>query len=166
MAMRRYLKQRPGGGWAAKRSIPKHLQEKLGGKAEIVRGLGTSDLVEANKKKWKVLAEIDAEIAAMLEPNHSPVGDTQGVIEEALEEAKATYEDDDLKDILVSNRAEEIEAKHGLKVAQNYFGTATGRKLPVSLAARQWHAKRGTIRAETSARDEMVLNALLSGVMT
>lgn len=52
---KKYLKRR-GNIWYVQRGIPKRLQAYFDGKTQLVHSLQTSNLVEANKRKHKVLA--------------------------------------------------------------------------------------------------------------
>ena len=61
VSIKKNLRKRVGGGWAVVFYVPHHLR-KLIGKREIVRGLGTTDLKEANRRKTAKLAEIYQEV--------------------------------------------------------------------------------------------------------
>lgn len=79
MSIRKNLCQRVGGGWAVVFYVPHHLR-KLMGKREIVRGLGTTVLREANRRKTAKLAEIYREVMLKVDP-----------VQLGIEEAKKYY---------------------------------------------------------------------------
>ncbi len=68
MSNTRNLRRRRGGGWAAVVYVPASLQKKLGGRKEIVRGLGTRNLREANERKWAVIADIQQDLEKLRNP--------------------------------------------------------------------------------------------------
>ncbi len=123
MSMTTNLRRR-GKSWSVVYWVPKHLQETVG-KREIVRGLGTRSLEEANRLKHKVLAEIAAELY---------LTDVDGA---ALERARK-YDGSDDADLANRAYAEEIEKSRGEDAAVRFFKIATHQILPTSLAADAW----------------------------
>jgi len=122
--LRSNLRQRRQ-GWAAVYYVPKEFQ-KVVGKREIVRGLGTRDLREAAKRKHAVLAEIAKEIAQL-----------DDLTSEALEVAKVFDGSGDG----ILERAMQIEDRQGEAAAVRYYKTATRQLLPVSVALDMWMAE-------------------------
>ena len=130
MCNTRYLRQRRGKGWAAVVYVPASIQRKAG-KREIVRGLGTRDLKEANKRKWPVIAEIQQYLARLQNPKS-----------ELMEEAVRIAEDFDLENEQledgISEAAHRIEARYGEGIAADYYKTATRQRLRASIALQMW----------------------------
>ena len=60
--MPEYLKQRHN-NWSVRVKVPKALRPRLGVE-EFVKSLGTSDLKQANRLKWPVVAEFKRKIDA------------------------------------------------------------------------------------------------------
>ncbi len=155
-----YLRKR-GKGWAVAVSIPKRLQKKAaihfgsssGIKKEIVRGLGTRDLAEANRRKHEVLAQIHSTLAS-LDRNEIP---------DPIELSKEYNADRDEDDFIVSDFAEKYEERHGLKAAQAYYRIAIGKAVPVSLRAQNWleEIRRDGLKQHTIDDYQATLNTFI-----
>ncbi|MBO0333498.1 tyrosine-type recombinase/integrase [Sneathiella sp. CAU 1612] len=131
----RYLRKR-GKGWAVVVTVPKRLQKKAaahfgstsGIKKEIVRGLGTRDLAEANKRKLDAIGQINSALAA-LDKNEIP---------DPLELAKDYDPKNEEHPFIISDFAAAYEQRKGLTAAQAYYRIATKQAVPVSVHAENW----------------------------
>jgi integrase len=63
----KYLWQR-GRAWFVRVPVPQHLRHRFGGKRKLVKALGTSDLVEAQRLRWTVVAEAQEQFRRLTEP--------------------------------------------------------------------------------------------------
>jgi len=131
MSNTNYLRRRRGGGWAAVVYVPTSLQQKLKGKKEIVRGLGTRNLKEANELKWAVLAEIQQYIAKLQNPKAELMAEATRIAED-FDPDNEPLEDG------ISEAAHRIESRYGEDFAVDYYKTATRQRLPVSIALQMW----------------------------
>jgi len=139
---RKYLRKRPSGGFAAVYFVPTEFRAKLGGKREIVRGLGTNDEKEAMRRKTAKLLEIQAEVHRLV---NGELGDTAWIMKEAAEYARMRRGIDpddpvlDGIDLQISNTAE-IIADHDKtdSRAHRFADIAFGRSIPISVAVQDW----------------------------
>ena len=134
-----------GKGYAAAYYVPKHLQEIIG-KKEILRGLGTRDYREAQRRAPKVLAVIAAEV-------HKD--DPTDLNTQAIEIAKVHRENSDQGEYGnpvewgVSDMADAIAEEQGVEVAARFYRVATNKALPMSVALEQWHEASTGIASDT-----------------
>jgi len=130
MCNTRNLRKRRGGGWAAVVYVPVHLQ-KIIGKKEIVRGLDTSNLPEANRRKLAVITAIQTDLVRLTNPK-AELEKTAKRIAETLDP------DDEMLDEAILVNAHTIEARHGTDVAVAYYKTATRQRFSTSAALEMW----------------------------
>ncbi len=152
------LRQRQG--WYAVIEVPPSLRKKLG--RRIKRTLGTPDVDIARAKRWRVIADIRAEIeAARRVRQGDPVTQEALAYREALDDAEkrdttpsdgardhpAAGEDTeaDLLRDAVKGRAEAIERAQGYAAAQAFYEIATRLATPLATYVDAWLSE-GTLK--------------------
>jgi len=156
MSNTRNLRKRRGGGWFAVIYVPAHLQ-KIVGKREIVRGLGTANLQEANRSKLTVIAAIQNELGRLANPKAEIAIEARGIAE--------TFDPDDegLDDAILAN-AHAIEMRHGEKTAVNYYKVATRQRLATSTALEMWMDEADGITEGTKVKDREFIEATVNAI--
>jgi site-specific recombinase XerC len=130
--------------WFATVYIPRPLQATLGKK--LSRSLGTHDLPEAQRRRHRAVAEFQDRIAAA---RKAASGDRSGDSSTAsvlMAEAMAEREhwrssdggEDDVGSMVISDRAEAIEASHGEAAALAYSRVASGLSTPIAHHVTGW----------------------------
>ncbi|WP_319530792.1 tyrosine-type recombinase/integrase [uncultured Cohaesibacter sp.] len=160
MSIRKNLRQRTGGGWAVVFYVPHHLR-KLLGKREIVRGLGTKDLREANRRKTAKLAEIYREAMLSVDP-----------VQMGIQEAKRYHPSPDGYETLGEaayteqfiEQAEKLEKTHGLEKAKLFYEVATHQKLPLSVARDLWISEADGVTQKTRNKYHQALTEFIDWV--
>jgi len=123
-------------GWFAVVTVPKHLREKAAvfygskgvQKKEVVRGLNTRDLTEANRLKWLVISAIRHELDCL----------ERGAIPEALEAAQEFNPNNDVHYSIIDDYAHKVANKKGFKAGEAYFRIATKQAVPISIHSVRW----------------------------
>lgn len=158
MADTRYLERVAGEKWRVTVAVPRNLHKALG-KTALKRSLGTDSLVEANRMKWSVVAELKAEIEAARNPHKAPplAKDIELALEmrerlrnqhsvksyglEPLEEIEMTAEGI-LGEPVDQDRDGELvyDAERERRAAQ-FRAIATGRQTPLVDALPKFHAQ-------------------------
>ncbi len=123
-------------GWAVSVTIPKHLQEKAAKyygartprKREVVRGLNTRSLKEANERKIIAMAQIYKEFS-FLSQNSRP---------DPLEIAKEFDPENELYYELISDLADEVREVDDYEAAKTYYQLATKQIVPISIHSSKW----------------------------
>ncbi|WP_417820753.1 tyrosine-type recombinase/integrase [Terasakiella sp.] len=149
MSIRKNLRQRTGGGWAVVYYVPDEFRELIG-KREIVRGLGTKDIHEANRRKHKVLIQIQKEVFDRIDP-----------LKEAANLAVTINPDDDPEEVYLISKAEEIERQKGYTTAKQYYDIATRKVVPVSMALDQWLQASDGIQQSTLNRYKIAVKEFI-----
>lgn len=145
--------------WAAVVYVPNHLQEhaakhygrKTKRLKEVVIGLGTRDLREANKRKLAVVARIQTELAALEDGDFTV---------QALDIAKTPLKNEG-EEIALSVKADEIETKHGYEAAKRFYDIAMKQSLPISLALERWKEVATGVKPGTFKQYESDINAFI-----
>ncbi len=140
--------QRRGLSWYVRVRVPPALQAAAGS-THIRKALGTKNRAEAERKKWKVVAEIKAHLEELRRgPPPKPAlyvehGDPREWSEQ-LRKLRAGDEHDwmqaDAIEWEAQDAAEKIEAKHGEAVAMRWFKTATTTTKPLDDWLEPWLA--------------------------
>lgn len=111
-------------------AVPRDLQKVLG--TRLKRSLKTDSPALAERIKHGVIQELKA---AIEEVRKSGGRQTSSLIDEALtwREDIERRRDDDLEtmQLVLVDRAEEVEKRHGPEVAQEFYGVAVGRQTPL-----------------------------------
>ncbi len=133
---KRYLEQRRQ-GWYVVVEVPPSMREAIGQK-RLRRSLKTRDIHIARVSRWAVVAELKAIIdKAKVQTQGDPI------IAEALKwrETLTASNDDDNEGIftsLMTDRAQDIDRKHGYKKAQQFADISTGKLTPVDTTFELW----------------------------
>lgn len=116
--------------WFAVVYVPRPLRAVLG--KRLSRTLGTRDLSTAQRDRHPVIADFNARIGAA-ERRARAVGPHDTILAEAEAYRDAPKPDDgeDGGGYDYGDRAEEIEASHGLRAAQSYARVASGNYTPI-----------------------------------
>ena len=155
-------------GYAAVVYVPKELQrlaaQRFGnGTAklvkEIVRGLDTRDLREANRRKIGVIAEIQAELAALGGEDYTR--EALRIAEANRENPPKTAGDEDGGNDALIDMADRIAARHGVGAGKRFYEIARGKALPVSVALAQWKEAATGIRPGTMYQYERDILAFI-----
>lgn len=148
--------EKHGDQWRVQKKVPKNLRSILG-KAKLVAPLHTDSLVIANRKKWAVLQEFDAQLASAEARLRNLRGTTDPLVIEALEfkeelsrarQSEAAHPDDDLWEkpklieSLIQDRTMEILSKEGSDRASTFNGVALGSATPMHLLIDDWLAEK------------------------
>jgi integrase len=125
--------QRRGLSWYVRVRVPVSLQHKVGN-THLRRALGTQDKREAERRKWKVVAELKAQLERLrrgepepqLHKRRHPYGLDPRAL--AVDIRRAYQEGDrDAQEGVTSvawDHADEIEAKHGREARDRWLGAA------------------------------------------
>jgi integrase len=160
MSDRRYLEWH-GKQWRVQLRVPPRLQPVMGRK-RLTHPLHTGSLANANRLKWDVVAKLKAIIRAaekgLVEASDHLTDEALRWREDLAKEKPRTIEFWDhssrelveadeyiLPDLLVE-RAEEIEAKHGLEVSANFFRVAKGEATPIGSLVDLWLTERADMK--------------------
>ncbi len=138
-------------GYAAVVYVPSYLQEKAAkhfgsrGKRlkEIVRGLDTRDLKEANKRKLSVISQIESELARLDRGNYM---ERAREISKKLPAPIRNIED------AVDAEADKVYDKFGGAEAKKFRLTALGKLTPTSLVLEQWLGEAFGVKPSTLNR--------------
>lgn len=176
--------------WYAVVEVPPSLQKALG--RRIKRTLKTRDVHVARALRWKVVAEIKAEIAAgqkrrdgdpllaeamafrdaLSAPEKLDVGHYDGVDVDDAETAAWAQETapSALLGRTLTERAEQLEQEHGEAVAQGFYDMATGATTPLGTYVDRWlseGALKGTaLRERTKAERRRAVGKLAEWMPT
>jgi integrase len=115
--------------------VPKKLQAILG-KTRFKESLGTDSPARADALKWRVIAKLKAEMSAAAKVTGDPLVSEamKWRSELAAADGPQSPDDDDLRgtmDVLLVDRAEEIERSQGLAAATAFVGVARGTATPI-----------------------------------
>lgn len=146
-------------GLYVRKLVPPALR-KIIGKEHILKSLKTRDMAEANRRKWAVLAEIEAlfekarrgTIVKGRRDLNAEALALREVWERADPKSSSAVLDDetterDIVEEIAANRAEELEDRYGLPTAQRFYKLATARMLPLSMALEAWLKEREESKA-------------------
>jgi Domain of unknown function (DUF6538)/Phage integrase, N-terminal SAM-like domain len=175
LADTKYLKLRHT-KWSVVVAIPRRLQ-KLAGKREYVKALGTSDLTQANRVKHGYVATFKRLIGTL--ERGEPSDATADIYELALlrrqdierqkgrvvgyqndDRSKPYYASDGLEDLL-ADEAEAIEDTHGAEAAVRFFRAARGEGTLLHSLVDPWLSEQGDIAGQTRSQHRMVVTALI-----
>ncbi|MCC8931914.1 DUF6538 domain-containing protein [Rhizobium sp. 'Codium 1'] len=170
---KRYLEQH-GAKWRIVVAVPRNLHKALG-TTKLKHTLDTDSLAEANRQKWAVVAQLQAQI----ETARNPQGKPQDLIAEAqkLAAIRRAIKDDDEEDGLdayIMQRVEEIAgdiigeerdkspkyAPEREAAAKTFAGIATGQKTPID-AHRERYQSQLRVKPRTIADDNRAMKYLL-----
>lgn len=124
--------QKVGGTYYARVRVPRTL-EKYTGQTHIRRTLATGDRIEANRKKHAVVAAIKAELEKMRTTPKPPSGDhgisfaEARVWREELKKLEAVGKHNEAAAVgmLLSEKAEQVEALYGHEKAKKWYRAAS-----------------------------------------
>jgi integrase len=126
--------QRRGQSWYVRVRVPVSLQEKVGN-THLRRALGTQDKREAERRKWRVVAELKAHLEHVrkhgvppptraMKP-HGPHGNPRAYAEQIRTLRKEGSSDAaDAVEMMAWEAADEIEAKSGEQAKRRWLGAA------------------------------------------
>ncbi|CCQ73930.1 tyrosine-type recombinase/integrase [Magnetospira sp. QH-2] len=152
----RNLKKRRGGGWAAVVFVPFELQE-LAAKAfnrrtkrlkEVVVGLDTRDLREANRKKLSVIARIQAKLATLDDPTEDALAMSQEMDNPGFWDA-------------LEAETERVKKRKGPAAASRFWRIATNEAVPLSIALEKWKVAATGIKKGTMYQYERDIQAFI-----
>jgi hypothetical protein len=176
----KYLESYKGGGWGVIFPVPRAARDVIG-RAKLKRSLQTDSLEEANRRKWPVVAEFQAQVDAALGKAPDPALDAlalgyraqlQGASEEEEAPDGRSYSQADLVDLGI---AEEAEAMAGLPLgvdgqglplydpaklrkAERFAAIARGKRTPLRLPEDAFRKQKGTNwQAKTWAKYDRVM---------
>ncbi|MFG1419930.1 DUF6538 domain-containing protein [Xanthobacter sp. V0B-10] len=130
-----------GNQYRVKVKVPADARPVLG-KAHLKVPLHTDSLVKANMLKWPVVARLKAEIDAARRTAEAKAAGGNPVVVEAMEWREALAQGDEIAaDILLPERAEEIEQKHGAEAAKAFVNVAKGKATPIATLLAPWLAE-------------------------
>lgn len=150
--------ERHGNQYRVRVKVPDAARPVLG-KAHLVVPLHTDSLVKANLLKWPIVAELKAQIAAALLVAEAKKAGGDPVMKEAMEWRDALAQgdpDDVLAGILLPDRAEEIERRHGTETALAFVGVAKGKATPILPLEPAWLAEANYAGRTEDARKQAV----------
>lgn len=163
----RYLVQRRK-SWYVRVAVPPSLRDRLG--QDIVRSLKTRSLEEAQRRRWKAIADIKDKI------DRARTGrDLMGEASDwSLERDKVTEQNarafgyslekaEELMALDEVEQAEKIERTHGEAAAQRWIDVAAGRGLPISVALNRWLDQSDT-KEKTKAEQRRAVEEFISVV--
>lgn len=124
---KRYLMRKSDGGvWYATIDVPRSTRTAVG-KKRIVRSLKTSDLGEAQRRRWAVVAEMKQEIQDIIKgTGPMPTADLTVAAMNARRELIETPSSSDQTMEAISAVTDAVEQAHGHEVAQEFYKLATG----------------------------------------
>lgn len=156
---RKYL-ERHGQQWRVQVKVPEKARSVLG-KSRLVRPLHTDSLANANRLKYRVVAELKEEIArAELDARRREREEADQLTKEAfawradIEAEKERSEELDqdgmpragvVSDVL-ADRAEEIEKREGSERASYFYKVASGLEMPILSLVDVWLAERADMK--------------------
>ncbi len=109
------------------------------GKAHLKVSLHTDSLAKANMLKWPIIARLKADIDAARRTAEAKAAGGDPVVVEAMEWREAIAQGDEIAaDILLPDRAEEIEQKHGTEAARAFVNVAKGKATPIATLLEPW----------------------------
>jgi integrase len=154
--------------WYVRVAVPAELRHKVGGKREIVRSLKTRHLKEAQRLRFKAIAEIKSDLERLRTGSE--------IVDDALqwsisrEETKQAnmqafgYDEEQAEDLAAidaEEKAEKLERDHGASVAQRWHEVATGKGLPISVAMERW-LEQSTSSDKTKAEQRKAVEEFLA----
>lgn len=125
-----------GQQWRVRIKVPEKLRELLG-RSKLTFPLHTSDLKEANERKWPVVSRLKSIIAAAQKALES----SDPLEAEALHHRLSR--DDEGTQYALHGRAEELEATKGLATAKAFYDLASGQATPLDHHAKTFAAHQG-----------------------
>jgi len=134
----KYLQKR-GHQWWVRITVPRTLIHLLG--THLRQSLRTSDLKVANRRKFHVLAILKDQIVKARQELIAPNTNSAAVsLRKSLREAHELKNEAAVEGIefIATDKAEEIEQKHGLEAAQAFHDEATTLTPTLSEAADEW----------------------------
>ncbi len=145
--------ERHGNQYRVKVKVPAALREVIG-KAHLKVPLHTDSLAKANMLKWSVVSDLKEQIAKAQRVAEAKAKGGDPVIVEAMEWREVIAKGDDVADdILLPERAEEIEKRHGTEAALAFVKVAKGRATPIQPLEPAWLAEANYAgRTETSRK--------------
>lgn len=162
---RRYLEKHHG-KWRVSLAVPRHLHGALG--TRLKHPLNTDSLAVANRLKWAVVATLKGAIekAQRVHDRSAGKGKARDVVaaegmewREAIAAEAASAVEPILAE-LVTDRAEELERKHGTAQAKAFVDVATGRATPISTLEPAWLAEANYAGRTETARKQAVRRLL------
>ncbi|MFG1480442.1 site-specific integrase [Xanthobacter sp. V4C-4] len=133
---RRHLEQH-GNQWRVRIKVPKEVRPTIGS-AFLVEGLHTDSLSLANARKWEVIARLKGRI----EQARQQVRGADLLGGEAMEWRDRLQAEDDpsegVMSSLLTDRAYEIEHRHGYRTAKAFVDVATGKATLVEPLVDMW----------------------------
>ncbi|GHE81402.1 hypothetical protein GCM10019059_44180 [Camelimonas fluminis] len=134
-----------GNQWRVVVKVPERLREIVG-KAHLIHPLHTDNLTTANRDKFKIVAQMKAELAEAerkLKQKASATGDP--LMDEAMEWRDPPESDDSNAEAvshLLTERAEQIESQEGYERAKAFVDAAKGVATPLLSMVDVWLAER------------------------
>lgn len=107
-------------------AVPRSLQSSLG-KTKLKAPLGTDSPARAEALKWAVIGQLKAQIAAAAKPGDKLVSEALSWREELANDRV----EDSTTDLLLTERAQEIEEAQGEAAALAFYDIAQGRATPL-----------------------------------
>jgi integrase len=170
---RRYLEQH-GTKWRVVVAVPRNLH-KIVGSTKLKHTLETDSLSEANRQKWAVVAELQAQIEAARNPQGQPVDlAAEAKRLASLRRSVANDDEENGLDAYITQRIEEIAGRvigterdgspryepQREVAAQTFAGIATGQRTPID-AHRERYQAQLRVKARTLADDNRAMKYLL-----
>lgn len=149
-----------GNQYRVKVKVPDAVRSVIG-KAHLKVPLHTDSLAKANMLKWPALAQLRAEIEAARRTVQAKAAGGDLIVIEAMEWREAiALGDEAAADILLPERAEEIERRHGTEAAVSFVKVATGRATPIATLEPAWLAEANYAGRTETARKQAVRKLL------
>lgn len=138
--------QRRGLSWYVRVRVPPSLQSTVGN-THVRRALKTKDRREAERRKWRAVAEIKAHLDRLRrgEPPAAqpqrPQGDPRGWADQIRRlREEGDHDAADTLELVAFSKAEEIEAKTGRRAAERWLQAATTEAKTLDELIEQWLA--------------------------
>lgn len=145
-----------GNQYRVKVKVPDAVRSVIG-KAHLKEPLHTDSLARANMLKWPVVTRLKAEIEAARRVAEAKAAGGDPVVIEAMEWRQAIAQGDEVtSDILLPDRAEEIEHKHGPRAARAFVEVARGKATPIGPLKPAWLAEAKYAGRTETARKQAV----------
>lgn len=142
-----------GQQWRVVVFIPRNLQSTLG-RSRFKQSLGTSDLKEANERKWPVVTRMKAVIAQA----RRAVASNDPLEAEALQ--ARLHADDEGTQYWLHDRAEKIAATEGHEAAAAFYNLGSGKTTPLDHHSEAFLSFKADYRLKTQGDFKRVLRWL------